>query len=56
MKNKIIFPVMLLTLVSITTPSCFNDLDLEPAYGLNSVAVYEDPANYIHVLAKIYSV
>ena len=55
MKNKIILPVMLLALVSITTPSCFNDLDLEPAYGLNSVAVYEDPANYIHVLAKIYS-
>ncbi len=55
MKNKIIFPVMLLTMVSITTPSCFNDLDLEPAYGLNSVAVYEDPANYIHVLAKIYA-
>jgi hypothetical protein len=55
MKNKFIFSVMLLALVSITTPSCFNDLDLEPVYGLNSIAVYEDPENYIHVLAKIYA-
>jgi len=55
MKNKLIFSAMLLALVSITTPSCFNDLDLEPAYGLNSIAVYENPDNYIHVLAKIYA-
>lgn len=34
--------------------SCFQDLDLEPPYGLNAASVYNDPANYINVLAKIY--
>lgn len=35
--------------------SCESALDQEPLYGLNSAEVYADPANYKHVLAKIYS-
>ncbi|MDA0972548.1 MAG: RagB/SusD family nutrient uptake outer membrane protein [Bacteroidetes bacterium] len=35
--------------------TCTKDLDLEPAYGLNSASVYEDPGNYINVLAKVYA-
>jgi hypothetical protein len=43
----LVAPVVLLT-------GCFNDLDKFPKYGLNTVSVYQDPANYIHVLAKLY--
>lgn len=35
--------------------TCTKDLDLEPAYGLNSATVYENPDNYINVLAKLYA-
>lgn len=35
--------------------SCLKDLDRNPFYGLNTESVYEDPANYIHVLAKLYA-
>ncbi|MBC8172843.1 MAG: RagB/SusD family nutrient uptake outer membrane protein [Chitinophagales bacterium] len=55
MKNKIFLSVTLLILLSFSFSSCFKDLDLEPPFGLNSASVYEDPNNYIHVLAKLYS-
>ena len=29
-------------------------LNYKPKYGLNSETVYNDPENYIHVMAKIY--
>ncbi|MEM7161443.1 MAG: RagB/SusD family nutrient uptake outer membrane protein [Bacteroidota bacterium] len=35
--------------------SCTKDLDLEPEFGINSASVYNDPSNYINVLAKIYA-
>ncbi|MBA3647108.1 MAG: RagB/SusD family nutrient uptake outer membrane protein [Chitinophagales bacterium] len=35
--------------------SCTKDLNREPFYGLNTATVYDDPANYIHVLAKCYA-
>jgi starch-binding outer membrane protein, SusD/RagB family len=35
--------------------TCTKDLDLLPAYGLNSATVYENPDNYINVLAKLYA-
>lgn len=35
--------------------SCTKDLDLAPKYGLNAESVYEDPDNYILVLAKLYA-
>ncbi len=51
-RYKILFllvaPVVLLT-------SCFKELDKAPKYGLNTVAVFEDPGNYVHVLAKLYA-
>jgi starch-binding outer membrane protein, SusD/RagB family len=36
-------------------PSCLKDLDREPFYEQTSAAIYKDPANYIHVLAKLYA-
>lgn len=35
--------------------ACKKQLNQTPKYGLNNEAVYSDPDNYIHVLAKIYS-
>jgi hypothetical protein len=35
--------------------SCKKQLNQQPMYGLNAAAVYGDPENYIHVLAKLYS-
>lgn len=35
--------------------SCKKQLNQVPKYGLNAEAVYSDPDNYIHVLAKLYS-
>lgn len=54
---KSIFPrtFALLGVISLSLTSCLNDLNREPFYGLNTNTVYEDPANYIHVLAKCYS-
>ena len=34
---------------------CTKDLDRSPFYDLNTESVYRDPANYIKVLAKLYS-
>lgn len=55
MKNKYILPIAMLFGLSVSLVSCFNDLDLNPKYGLDAADVYEDPDNYIHVLAKLYS-
>ena len=55
MKNKIILPAILFIVIGITATSCFNDLDLQPPSGINSASVYENPDDYINVLAKIYS-
>ena len=41
--------------LALSLGSCFQDLDLEPPYGLNAEVVYADPANYINVLAKVYA-
>lgn len=54
--KKFLFKTLALTsILSLTLTSCFKDLDLQPAYGLNAQTIYEDPANYIHVLAKLYA-
>lgn len=55
MKNKYLLPIVMLFGMSIALVSCFNDLDLDPVHGLDAADVYENPDNYIHVLAKIYS-
>lgn len=55
MKNKFILSTIIIGCLSFTFSSCFKDLDLEPPNGINSVSVYENPENYIHVLAKLYS-
>jgi len=52
MKSKII--ISLLTIV-LLAPSCIKDLDREPFNQFSSLQVYNDPANYIHVLAKLYA-
>ena len=48
-----LYSTILILFVMIT--SCTKDLDLEPKYGLNSSAVYNDANNYINVLAKLYA-
>jgi hypothetical protein len=54
--KKLLFKTLALTsILSLTLTSCFKDLDLKPAYGNNAQTVYEDPNNYIHVLAKLYA-
>lgn len=52
MKRSIIFS--LFTFVFLIS-SCLKDLDREPLNLQTSIAVYKDPANYIHVLAKLYA-
>lgn len=54
MKRKSLLSIIMIVALSMGVTSCFQDLDLEPPYGLNSGSVYEDPENYINVLAKIY--
>ena len=41
--------------VSLLLVSCNKQLDQTPKYGLNAEAVYSDPDQYIHVMAKLYS-
>ncbi|HAE35811.1 MAG TPA: RagB/SusD family nutrient uptake outer membrane protein, partial [Bacteroidetes bacterium] len=55
MRKSTIWGFTILASVSLFFSSCFKDLDLSPKYGLNTESVYEDPANYIHVLAKLYA-
>ena len=54
-EKSTIWGFTILASVSLFFSSCFKDLDLSPKYGLNTESVYEDPANYIHVLAKLYA-
>lgn len=55
MKSNLFKSLIILGMISVSLTSCLNDLNREPFYGLNTSVVYEDPANYIHVLAKCYS-
>jgi hypothetical protein len=52
---SIIKSTMVLLLIATMVQSCTKDLDLEPRYGINSATVYNEPANYINVLAKAYA-
>lgn len=52
--NKI-FIVIGLLITGFTFSSCLKDLDQEPVLDYTSAKVYKDPANYIKVLAKLYS-
>ena len=54
MKNRFSKPIIIAVII-LFSASCHKDLDQAPKYGLNSEAVYNDPANYINVLAKIYA-
>jgi hypothetical protein len=56
MKNVINYLALgALIVASISVTSCKKQLNQQPRYGLNAEAVYGDPANYIQVLAKLYS-
>jgi starch-binding outer membrane protein, SusD/RagB family len=52
--NKI-FIIFGFLLTGFTFSSCLKDLDQEPVIEFTSAKVYKDPANYIKVLAKLYS-
>ena len=52
--NKISIVFMLLG-IGFTFSSCLKDLDQEPVIEITSAKIYKDPANYIKVLAKLYS-
>lgn len=55
MKNLIIAPKLFLILLILgSNTSCFDALNLEPRYGINSTSVYSEPKNYYNVLAKLY--
>ena len=45
---------LLVAASSMVLQSCLKDLDLVPQQGFPSSKVYNDPGNYINVLAKIY--
>lgn len=51
--NLLAFGALIAASLSMT--SCKKQLNQQPRYGLNAEAVYSDPANYIQVLAKLYS-
>ncbi|MBL7818950.1 MAG: RagB/SusD family nutrient uptake outer membrane protein [Saprospiraceae bacterium] len=55
MKNskKIFF--LALVAASMVFESCIKDLDRVPVYDVTSATVYNDPANYKAILAKIYA-
>ncbi|MFM2136312.1 MAG: hypothetical protein RL021_1712, partial [Bacteroidota bacterium] len=55
MKKNLLLVAATISLIGLSLSSCFKDLDLKPEYGLNSETVYNDPDNYIHVLAKLYA-
>jgi starch-binding outer membrane protein, SusD/RagB family len=54
MKSNLLKSVLFLAVISFTLPSCLKDLNQTPFYGVNEATVYANPANYIHVLAKLY--
>ncbi len=55
--KKILNIIIILTGILVGLSSCMKDLDTVPIDKdeLTSSTVYEDPANYIHVLAKLYA-
>ncbi|NNE55169.1 MAG: RagB/SusD family nutrient uptake outer membrane protein, partial [Flavobacteriales bacterium] len=55
MIKKSIYSLITLCLLGVTFESCTKRLDLEPKYGMNSATVYNNPENYVNVLAKIYA-
>lgn len=55
MKRYIIYTSALFISLSFSLSSCFQDLNLEPKYGINAGTVYSNPDNYINVLAKLYA-
>lgn len=56
MRKRFLFSLVAVAAFSLAVfNSCTKDLDLSPKYGLNSAEVYNDPANYINVLAKMYA-
>ena len=54
MKKSISISCALLLLIAAPFTACKKGLDYKPKYGLNTETVYNDPENYIHVLAKLY--
>ncbi len=54
MKKSILVSIAMLVLVALPFSACKKGLDYKPKYGLNSETVFNDPDNYVHVLAKIY--
>lgn len=55
MKNIVFKSLFVLLSISIVFTACFKDLDRLPFYEETSVVIYENPDNYIHVLAKLYA-
>src|SRR5512147_2316159 len=55
MKKTYLVSILALAISGLTLSSCFNDLDLTPPNGINANTVYEDPDQYVHVLAKLYA-
>ncbi len=56
MKNiKSTYIITLAVVVLISLTSCLKDLNRKPFYEETSATIYEDPNNYIHVLAKLYA-
>ncbi|MBI1184716.1 RagB/SusD family nutrient uptake outer membrane protein [bacterium] len=53
MKRRILTTTLALAVMAVLS-GCTKDLNLSPRNSLNAAVVYEDPANYIKVLAKIY--
>jgi starch-binding outer membrane protein, SusD/RagB family len=54
MKTTFFKSLILFGIITASLTSCLKDLNRSPFYGLNTATVYNDPANYIHVLAKLY--
>jgi starch-binding outer membrane protein, SusD/RagB family len=54
MRNSVKTIAIALLIISVL-PACKKQLNQKPKYGLNAETVYGDPANYINVLAKLYS-
>lgn len=55
MKSSYIKIVLAAAVISIGLSSCLKDLNRKPFYEQTSATIYEDPNNYIHVLAKLYA-
>jgi starch-binding outer membrane protein, SusD/RagB family len=52
--KKILIKGMLSLALASSLTSCMKDLDQKPYYELSNEAVFNDPANYKNVLAKLY--